>query len=575
MKSCRKTFPVFLVKASLIFLSFFIAAKTKAQIGIGITTPDPSAMLHVQSTDKGILIPRMTAAQRIAIATPAEGLQVYQTDAQNGFWYFTAGQWKPLVALNNGGKHTLYLADGITNAEAAAKIATDVGPNTQEIRIVRCTNLTSVDLSMITNLTEIYISNNPSLQSVNLDNLQSVDGGMYITQCFKLTSMLLSHLQHIGTSIYGTYGLTLQYTHLPNLNLPALVSINGITTLSYDSLMVSINFTALTDVPNVFTLSYNVALTSVSFAALTQKGFQMDNCLNVNTVSVPVLANGGINIFQNSALTSLNFPALRKGGIFLSSCTGLNNINFPVLDTTANSISLTNCPAISSIGFPVLKYGYLICNNVGSLASLSFPALTTGSFSFSNMPSLNNLLCPLLSSGDFNITGVALTSLSMPALNSTQGNGFTLSNCSALSNISLPVLSTSNFSITGCSALSTFTAPALNTAGINLTGPSQLTSISLPSLTTLSSMFINNHQNLASISMDAMTSYTGTSSFGFFGCKLPSAQVNYLLHKLVLATPLITGIDINLSQNPVAPPTGQGIIDKATLVSRPNNVYTD
>ncbi|HZV45021.1 MAG TPA: hypothetical protein VFF90_11110, partial [Saprospiraceae bacterium] len=57
-------------------------------VGIGTTTPDPSAMLDITSTTKGILFPRMTAAQRMAIPSPAAGLQVYQTDGTKGIYYF-------------------------------------------------------------------------------------------------------------------------------------------------------------------------------------------------------------------------------------------------------------------------------------------------------------------------------------------------------------------------------------------------------------------------------------------------------------------------------------------------------
>ena len=42
--------------------------------------PDASAILDVQATDKGMLAPRMTTAQRTAIASPATGLLVYDTD---------------------------------------------------------------------------------------------------------------------------------------------------------------------------------------------------------------------------------------------------------------------------------------------------------------------------------------------------------------------------------------------------------------------------------------------------------------------------------------------------------------
>ena len=60
-------------------------------IGTGSTAPAATAMLEVASTSKGLLIPRLTAAQRTAISSPAQGLLVYQTDGtQPGFYYNTS-----------------------------------------------------------------------------------------------------------------------------------------------------------------------------------------------------------------------------------------------------------------------------------------------------------------------------------------------------------------------------------------------------------------------------------------------------------------------------------------------------
>lgn len=66
-----------------------------AQTGIGTTTPNTSAKLEVAATDKGFLLPRMTAAQRTAITTPANGLLVYQTDGVTGFYVNTGTSASP------------------------------------------------------------------------------------------------------------------------------------------------------------------------------------------------------------------------------------------------------------------------------------------------------------------------------------------------------------------------------------------------------------------------------------------------------------------------------------------------
>ena len=66
---------------TLIFLCLITEIKAQTgNVGIGTLTPDASAVLDIQSTDKGLLIPRMTNAQISAIASPAVGLQVYSLD---------------------------------------------------------------------------------------------------------------------------------------------------------------------------------------------------------------------------------------------------------------------------------------------------------------------------------------------------------------------------------------------------------------------------------------------------------------------------------------------------------------
>jgi hypothetical protein len=63
----------------------------------GITPTNASALFEIQSTTKGFLPPRMTSAQRTAIATPATGLMVYQTDGQAGTYQFNGTSWGQLA----------------------------------------------------------------------------------------------------------------------------------------------------------------------------------------------------------------------------------------------------------------------------------------------------------------------------------------------------------------------------------------------------------------------------------------------------------------------------------------------
>jgi len=75
----------------------FITATTFAQVGINNETPDASAALDIVSTTGGLLIPRMTNAQRQDISNPAAGLQVFVTDFDGGrFMFYDGRNWGAL-----------------------------------------------------------------------------------------------------------------------------------------------------------------------------------------------------------------------------------------------------------------------------------------------------------------------------------------------------------------------------------------------------------------------------------------------------------------------------------------------
>ena len=82
------------MKHLTILFFLFLSASTYAQTGIGTTTPDASAALDITSTTKGLLIPRMTNAQRQAISSPAAGLMVFVTDFDGGsFMFYDGTEW--------------------------------------------------------------------------------------------------------------------------------------------------------------------------------------------------------------------------------------------------------------------------------------------------------------------------------------------------------------------------------------------------------------------------------------------------------------------------------------------------
>ena len=74
-----------------------LTASTYAQVGVGTTTPDASSALDITSTTGGLLVPRMTNAQRQAISNPAAGLQIFVTDFEGGrFMFYDGTEWGTL-----------------------------------------------------------------------------------------------------------------------------------------------------------------------------------------------------------------------------------------------------------------------------------------------------------------------------------------------------------------------------------------------------------------------------------------------------------------------------------------------
>jgi len=120
MKNSNKSNQLLKLKASLgktllallLLSGSFVVKNSSAQntfpssgaAGIGTTTPNSSSLLDIVSTSKGILIPRMTKNQRDAIASPAQGLLIYQTNSTPGFYYYDGSAWSAVTPKRGANK---------------------------------------------------------------------------------------------------------------------------------------------------------------------------------------------------------------------------------------------------------------------------------------------------------------------------------------------------------------------------------------------------------------------------------------------------------------------------------------
>jgi hypothetical protein len=95
-----------LMLASVFVLLSSGAAFAQGNVGINNPAPHAKSLLDLTSTDKGLLAPRMTMAQRNAIFPVADvtgrGMLVYQTDGTQGFYYYDGAAWQMLQSGSAG-----------------------------------------------------------------------------------------------------------------------------------------------------------------------------------------------------------------------------------------------------------------------------------------------------------------------------------------------------------------------------------------------------------------------------------------------------------------------------------------
>ncbi len=110
------------MKKKLLFVMLFVSLANYGQntlkIGSNPYFIDPSAILEVSSTTKGILIPKMTDVQRNAIVKPANGLMIYNTTSNRievNIGTTTSANW--FVPENIADKSNSFAADGTSTTK--------------------------------------------------------------------------------------------------------------------------------------------------------------------------------------------------------------------------------------------------------------------------------------------------------------------------------------------------------------------------------------------------------------------------------------------------------------------------
>lgn len=268
------------------------------------SAPDPSAMLDISDTTKGLLVPRMTQSQRNNIVSPAVGLLIFQTDVNPGFRWYNGSSW------NSPGASTTWSLEGNSGVTTPSNFlgttdSTDLLLKTNgQPRMVVAAN-GNLGIGQSTPISPLHIGDN--LQLTGSPGLASVAG------------WLSNNFHTDGTSVFYTSTGTAD----------GLVFLdNGVGLYHWE--LGSAGDT-LNDDPN-------------SFAILNDNGF----CINCDNADSALTVEGGISADNLRLLTGA-----ATGRTLISDALGRAVWTDPAWTTSGNNIYRSNSLGTVSIGTSV------------------------------------------------------------------------------------------------------------------------------------------------------------------------------------------------------------------------------
>ncbi len=328
--------------------------------------------------------------------------------------------------------------------------------------------------------------------------------------------------------------------------------------------LTSVNFSHLAKLFHTMNISGNPALTTVNFPELVKCNgliIALNNNEVLSSIQFPALVDmskGDLSIGSNPALTSISLLVLKQSnGVHISHNASLATIDLPVFKNVVE-MTVEYCPSLATLNMAALETVNMFNLYDIAVPTLNFPLLTANTyFSLAIDPELTSLSAPMMNNCSFGISNA-------PLLTSLDLTGFHVGQSISFYDVGLTSFSFAN--LTSCNNL-------------QFTSNLQLTAVDFSSLQTISGyIIIINNPTMHSIQFPQNIGIAEGYNHLDFQCQnnaLTVANVNEILHKLLSLT-TVTGNYYQLqNQNPPAPPTGQGLVDKQSLISMNNTVTTD
>ena len=157
-----------------------VSLSALAQTGIGTTTPDASAKLEVNATNKGFLPPRVTltsGTDNTTIPSPATGLLVYNTgnnpNLVAGYYYWNGSNWATIATATGSGVYASYMRGSRTSGQTTGIAAGGTVVFTQVDNVAgqeMSLNTTTGQITLAAGRTYRLLAQVPNFQTSNSDS---------------------------------------------------------------------------------------------------------------------------------------------------------------------------------------------------------------------------------------------------------------------------------------------------------------------------------------------------------------------------------------------------------------------
>ena len=368
------------VTALIIFLGLNISfAQTDVKIGTNPGNKQASAVLELESTTKGFLMPRMSPAQMASISNPAVGLQIYNTTdsciyVYRGIsgWYSTCGGFNAWSLFGNTGINPTTNFLGTTDGQPLV-LKTNA---TERLRIDAAGNI-----------------NQTGSGAVNLTGFVTANAGATITgpvagAGFVNINTVGANTTNIGTAISTTNinGNNLYFPALPtgSLTTDAIIGVNRATgkadTLNIASI-VSNSFTAnngLTKTGSNVALGgplvANTSIDQATFALTLANGTTNINATgtgatNVGNATSTTTVLGATNV--NSTGTAATTIGNASSAVTINGTTGVTGVTSINTGASATATNIGNAASTTTVlGATNVNTGTsATATNIGNAAS--------------------------------------------------------------------------------------------------------------------------------------------------------------------------------------------------------------